>query len=65
MPKMKTRRGATKRMKVTGSGKIKRAKAFRRHNMTKTNHRRKKQNRGIHLVAKSDQKPMKLLLPYD
>ena len=65
MPKMKTRRGAAKRMKVTGSGKIKRAKAFRRHNMTKTNHSRKKQNGGTYLVAKSDQKPMKLLLPYD
>ena len=65
MPKMKTRRGAKKRMKVTGTGKIKRAKAFRRHNMTKTNHGRKKQTRGTYLVAKSDQKPMKLLLPYD
>lgn len=64
MPKMKTRRGAAKRLKVTGSGKVKRARAFGRHNMTKTNHSRKKQLKKNALVAKSDQKPMKLLLPY-
>ena len=35
MPKMKTHRGAAKRFKKTGTGKLKRAKAFRRHILTK------------------------------
>lgn len=35
MPKMKTHRGAAKRFKVTGSGKLKRSKAFTSHILTK------------------------------
>ena len=65
MPKMKTRRGAAKRLKVTGTGKIKRGRAYRRHNLTKTNHSRKKQLGKSVLVAESNLKPMKRLLPYD
>lgn len=35
MPKMKSHRGAAKRLKKTGTGKLKRPKAFKRHKLTK------------------------------
>ncbi len=37
MPKMKTHRGAAKRFKKTGTGKLKRNKAYKRHILTKKN----------------------------
>ena len=42
MPKMKTRRGTAKRFRVTGSGKIMRAKAYKSHIMTKKSPKRKR-----------------------
>ena len=42
MPKMKTHRGAAKRFRKTGSGKLKRAKAFRKHILTKKSQKRKR-----------------------
>lgn len=54
MPKMKTHRGAAKRFKVTGSGKIKRKKAFRSHILTKKSTKTKRQLRQDTLVHKSD-----------
>lgn len=42
MPKMKTHRGAAKRFKVTGSGKIRRRKAFRNHILEEKSPRRKR-----------------------
>ena len=42
MPKMKTRRGAAKRLKLTKSGKIKRHKAFASHILTKKSTKRKR-----------------------
>lgn len=42
MPKMKTHRGAAKRFKKTGTGKLKRAKAFRSHILTKKSSKRKR-----------------------
>jgi len=43
MPKMKTHRGAAKRFKVTGTGEIKRAKAYKSHILTKKSPKRKRQ----------------------
>ncbi|MEI7801245.1 MAG: 50S ribosomal protein L35 [Bacteroidota bacterium] len=43
MPKMKTNSSAKKRFQVTGSGKVKRKKAFKRHILTKKSHSRKKE----------------------
>jgi large subunit ribosomal protein L35 len=40
MPKMKTDRGAVKRFKVTGTGRIRRRRAFRRHLLEKKPSRR-------------------------
>mgnify|MGYP001605874922 CR=1 FL=1 len=45
MPKIKTCRGAAKRFKTTGSGRIKRAKAYRRHILSHKGRKRKRQLR--------------------
>ena len=63
MPKMKTNRGAAKRFKTTGTGKIKRNKAFSSHILTKKTTKRKRAMRQGQLVKKSDMKEVRLLLP--
>ncbi len=64
MPKIKTRRGAAKRFKATGSGKIRRSKAFRRHILTKMSSKRKRQLRKATLVDPADVPRVRQLLPY-
>ncbi|MEG0773159.1 50S ribosomal protein L35 [Clostridium sp.] len=64
MPKMKTHRGAAKRFKKTGTGKLKRAKAFRRHILTKKSAKTKRNLRKTGYVSASQEKVMKKLLPY-
>ncbi len=54
MPKMKSHRGAAKRFKVTGSGKIKRKKAFRSHILTKKSTKTKRNLRQGGLVSSAD-----------
>ncbi|MDF1577743.1 MAG: 50S ribosomal protein L35 [Desulfurivibrionaceae bacterium] len=64
MPKMKSNRGAAKRFKVTGSGKIMRRKAFASHILTKKSTKRK---RGLRLAGEVDAtnvKTVKRMLPY-
>ncbi len=65
MPKLKTHRGARKRLKVTAKGKIKRSKAFGRHILTKKSAKRKRNLKKATLVVKSEFKKMKELLPYE
>jgi large subunit ribosomal protein L35 len=62
MPKMKTHRGAAKRFKKTGSGKLKRSQAMTSHILTKKSPKRKRQLRATTMVAKSDEKRIKRLL---
>jgi large subunit ribosomal protein L35 len=63
MPKMKTHKGAAKRFKVTGSGKVKRYKAFKSHILTKKTSKRKRNLRQSGLIATNgEQKRMKRLL---
>jgi large subunit ribosomal protein L35 len=62
MPKMKTNKGAAKRLRKTGSGKLKRGKQNRRHILTKKSPKRKRQLRQDALVSKADEKRMKRLL---
>ncbi|HMU69386.1 MAG TPA: 50S ribosomal protein L35 [Chitinophagales bacterium] len=62
MPKMKTNSSAKKRFKVTGSGKIKRAKAFKRHILTKKSHTRKNRLGNAGLVSDADSNNIKRLL---
>ena len=64
MPKMKTHRGAAKRFKKTGSGKLKRAKAFKSHILTKKSQERKRNLRKAGYVSVTQEKTMKKLLPY-
>ena len=64
MPKMKTNRGAAKRFKVTGTGKVMRRKAFASHILTSKTTKRK---RGLRLGAEVDSANIKMvrkLLPY-
>jgi large subunit ribosomal protein L35 len=62
MPKMKTNRGAAKRLKRTGSGKIRRMRAFKSHILTKKSPKRKRRLRKATLVSKADEKRAKKLL---
>ena len=64
MPKIKTRRSAAKRFKLTGSGRLKRAKAFKRHILTKMSSKRKRQLRNGALVSAADEPRIKKQLPY-
>jgi large subunit ribosomal protein L35 len=64
MPKIKTRRGAAKRFKKTGTGKIRRAKAFRRHILTHKTKKRKRHLRQSNLVAAVDSYSISRLIPY-
>ena len=56
MPKMKTHRGAAKRFRVTGSGKIMRAKAYKSHILTKKSPKRKRNFRNEAELAPADNK---------
>ncbi|NMB26196.1 MAG: 50S ribosomal protein L35 [Firmicutes bacterium] len=64
MPKLKTHRGAAKRFKVTGSGKIRRSKAYKSHILEKKSSKRKRNLRQPTLVDSADAKRMHKLLPY-
>ena len=64
MPKMKTHRGAAKRLKKTGSGKIKRMRAFKSHILTKKSRKRKRRLRQGDLVSGADERRMNRILPY-
>jgi large subunit ribosomal protein L35 len=63
MPKMKTNRGAAKRFRKTGTGKIKRKKAYASHIMTKKSSKRKRGLRKSDLVHGTDAKKVSRLLP--
>ena len=62
MPKQKTHKGAAKRFKVTGTGKIKRKKAYGRHILTKKSRKRKRGLRKAGLVSEADLMPVRAML---
>ena len=64
MPKMKTNRAAAKRFKVTGTGKLKRSKAYKRHILTKKTRKTKRNLRKAAIVDMTNVKNMKRILPY-
>lgn len=64
MPKMKTHRGAAKRFRKTGTGKLKRAKAFKSHILTKKSQKTKRNLRKGGYVDSTQEKVIKKLLPY-
>lgn len=64
MPKLKTHRGAAKRLKVTGSGKLKRRSGYKSHLLTGKSAKRARRLRTASLVSDADYDRMKKLLPY-
>jgi len=62
MPKMKTNRAAMKRFKKTGTGKIRRRKAYKSHLLTSKSPKRKRSLRKDTDVSKADRKKIKRLL---
>jgi large subunit ribosomal protein L35 len=64
MPKMKTNRASAKRYYVTGSGKIMRNKAGRRHKLAAKTPKRKRNMRKDVVLSKPDQKVARELIPY-
>ncbi|MDO5570496.1 MAG: 50S ribosomal protein L35 [Bacteroidales bacterium] len=62
MPKMKTNSGAKKRFVLTGSGKIKRKHAFKRHILTKKTNKQKRRLGHFALISKADVQNVKFLL---
>jgi large subunit ribosomal protein L35 len=64
MPKLKTHKGAAKRFKITGSGKIRRAKAFKSHILTTKSTKRKRHLRKGDVVSDGDRANIRGMLPY-
>ena len=64
MPKMKTSKSAAKRFKLTGTGKLKRNKAYKRHILTKKTAKRKRNLRKDAMTDATNVKNMKKILPY-
>jgi large subunit ribosomal protein L35 len=64
MPKMKTKRGAAKRLKKTGSGKLVRAGAWKQHKLEKKSPKRRRRLRANKLVDKADAANLRVLVPY-
>lgn len=64
MPKLKTHSGAKKRFSLTKKGKVKRAKAYKRHILTKKSTKRTRKLRMPAYADKTNVKAVKLLIPY-
>lgn len=63
MPKLKTHKGAAKRFSFTGTGKVKRSKAYKSHILTKKTSKRKRNLRQIGYISKADAATVRALLP--
>ncbi len=64
MPKLKTHRGAAKRFKLTGTGRVKRRKAFHSHILTSKTAKRKRNLRKSTILDDRDAPGIKRLIPY-
>jgi large subunit ribosomal protein L35 len=64
MPKLKTHKGAAKRFKKTGTGKVTRHHSYLRHMLTSKPHKRKKKLSGAVLVSDADTPKVKRMIPY-
>jgi len=64
MPKIKTNKGAAKRFRKSGTGKIVRNKAYSSHILTTKSTKRKRNLRKSTIMAPGDAKRMKVMLPY-
>jgi large subunit ribosomal protein L35 len=64
MPKLKTHKGAAKRFRITGTGKVKRGHAYARHILTSKTPKRKRNLDIDVMVAEADEGLVKRMLPY-
>ncbi len=64
MPKMKTKRAAAKRLKATGTGKLKRRSGWKSHLLEGKEPKRRRRLRKAGMVAKVDEPRLKILVPY-
>jgi large subunit ribosomal protein L35 len=64
MPKVKTRRGAAKRFKITATGKVRRRRAYLRHILSTKPRKQKRRLRKPTFVSAADRKAIRRLLPY-
>ena len=64
MPKVKTKRAAAKRFKITGTGKLVRHKAYKSHILTKKSTKRKRNLRKATVTDKTNARVMRKIMPY-
>ncbi len=64
MPKQKTKRSAAKRLKVTGTGKLVRARGWKQHHLELKSPKQRRKLRTGTLISASDQKRIRRLVPY-
>ncbi|MEC4803187.1 MAG: 50S ribosomal protein L35 [Jaaginema sp. PMC 1079.18] len=65
MPKLKTRKAAAKRFRLTGSGKIRRRKAYKNHLLHhKSAEQKRRRLSNLSLVSEQDEDNVRLMLPY-
>lgn len=64
MPKLKTNKSASKRFRITASGKIKRNKGYKQHILSTKNKKRKRHLRRSTTVSAADSKNIRMLIPY-
>ncbi|HOV25981.1 50S ribosomal protein L35 [Pseudobacteroides cellulosolvens] len=64
MPKIKTHSSSKKRFSLTGTGKVKRAKAFKRHILNKKTTKRKRNLRKSAIASPANAATVKMLIPY-
>jgi large subunit ribosomal protein L35 len=63
MPKMKTKKSASKRVRIRASGSIKRGQAFKRHILTKKSTKTKRHLRGPVTLHAADEKSVRRMMP--
>jgi len=64
MPKLKSHSASKKRFKITGTGKVKRNKAYKSHILTKKSTKRKRNLRKSTVAADANAATIKVMLPY-
>ena len=64
MPKMRTKSAAAKRLKITGTGRLKRNRGWKRHKLEAKPPKRKRRLRKAVLVSKADEPRLRRLVPY-
>lgn len=64
MPKIKTHSGASKRFRLTASGRVKRGKAYKSHILNKKSTKRKRGLRKISYASPANEATIKTLIPY-